>query len=98
MQVRSGGAAGGANLADGRASLDLFADLDLNGGQMAVHGEQTGAVVQPDGVAIEEIVAGVNHHTVCCGQHWRALGGGDVHAAVWIASLAVEDAAQSKRT
>ena len=55
-------------------------------------------MVQPHGVAVEEVVAGVDHLAGKRRDDRRAGGGGDVHAAVRIARLAIEHAAQSERT
>ena len=95
--MRAGHAAGRAHLAEGVAGLELVAHLAVHLAQVAVHGEQAAAVVEPDRAAVEEIVAHVDH---AAGQR-RDDGGarrcGDVHAAVRIAGLTIEDAAQAER-
>src|SRR5882757_9866062 len=52
MQMRTGGAAGGADRADHLADLDEVADLDVDLGQMAVAGRQSVAVIDLDHAAI----------------------------------------------
>ncbi|MFO1427299.1 MAG: hypothetical protein U1F11_10090 [Steroidobacteraceae bacterium] len=51
-------------------------------------------MVDEHGIAIEEILARVQHAARRRGAHRRAGRRGDVHAAVRIAGLAVEDAPQ----
>ena len=53
-------------------------------------------MVQPDRAAVEEIVAHIDHLAGQRCTHRRSGGGGNVHAAVRIARLAVEDTAQAE--
>ena len=55
-------------------------------------------MVQPHRVAVEEVVAGVDHAARSRRDHRRALGRSDVHAAVRVARLAVEHPPQPERT
>ena len=77
--------------------LEHIARLDVDGSQMAHHADEPSAVVQPDGVAVEEIVARVDDVSRQRCVHRRAGSGSDVHAAVRVACLAIEDASQAKR-
>ena len=92
--MRPGHAAGGAHRADALPHIHGLAHLHIDGAQVAHHAQQAAAMVQPHGVAVEKIVSGVDHP---CSQ-WREYGRAgrcrNVHAAVWIAGLAVEHAAQ----
>ena len=53
-------------------------------------------MVQPDGATVEEVVPHIHHLARQRCHDGRAGGGGNVHAAVRIARLAVEDAAQAE--
>ena len=65
-------------------------DVDL--AQVAVHRDETCAVVEDHGVAVEEVVTGVEHPAVGGRMDRRALVRGDVHAAVRVTRLVVKDA------
>jgi hypothetical protein len=94
VQVRSRHAAGRAHGAQALAGGQGVAHLHVDGTQVAHHAQQAAAVIQPDGLAVEEIVARVDHPPRQGRHHRRAGGRGDVHAAVRGAGLAVEDAPQ----
>jgi hypothetical protein len=79
------------------AGAQGVAHLHVDAAQVAIHGEQALAVVQPHGAAVEEIVARVNHLARQRRHDGRAGGGGNVHAAVRIARLAVEHPPQPER-
>src|SRR5215468_6925653 len=95
MQVRSGDAPGGADLADLRSRGHLLSSLHLDRTQVTVHGDQTAAVIENDSVAIEEEVTGIDHAPARGGAYRRAAGGRDIHAAVGIARLVVEHPTQA---
>ncbi|MNQ90456.1 hypothetical protein D3C85_1057990 [compost metagenome] len=61
MQVRPGGAAGGADLAEHGAARQLVADFDADLRQVAEHADQPLAVVDEHGLAVEEVVADQDH-------------------------------------
>jgi tRNA-dihydrouridine synthase C len=96
VQVRAGDPPGGADAGDALTRRDPLAHLHLGGVQVAVHREQAAAVVEPDGVAVEEVVADIDHLAGRRAEHGRADRRGDVHAAVRIARLAIEDTAQAE--
>src|ERR1700733_11730371 len=96
MQVWTGAPAGHADLADGLSALYSSADLYTDRAQVAVHREQPLAVIDDDGIAIEEIVAGIHDRAIPSCEYRCARGRGDVHAGMRIARLPVEHAAQSK--
>ena len=52
MQVRAGGIAGAAAVADGLAAIDALAALDVDGAQVGVEGLVAVAMVNHDHVAI----------------------------------------------
>ncbi|MNX57771.1 hypothetical protein D3C86_885940 [compost metagenome] len=97
MQVRPGHPSRRAHRGQRVAGLEHIAHLHVPAAQVAVHRQQTAAVVDPDGAAVEEVVAGVDHLAGQRRAHGRAGAGCDVHAAVRIARLAVEHAAQAER-
>ncbi len=82
VQMRTGHAPGGPDLADDRAAPNRIADADADGRQMAVHGDQPLAVVDEHRVAVEEVAAGVDHRAIRRGVDRCAGGGRDVHARV----------------
>lgn len=96
VQVRAGHAAGGAHRTDWLAGFDRVALAHIGSAEVAAHGEQAAAMVQPHGVAVEEVVADVDHAPGGRGAHRGAGGRGDVHAGMGAACLAVEDAAQAE--
>jgi tRNA-dihydrouridine synthase C len=98
VQVRPGDPPGGADRGDALARLDPLLRLHVGGVQVAVHRQPAAAMVEPDGVAIEEVVADVDHPARGRAQHRGADRGSDVHAAVRVAGLAIEDAPQAEGT
>src|SRR5690606_14654154 len=60
MQMRPGGAAGGADVANGLADADALADLDANGGEVAVAGGEAVAMVDLDHAAVAAVPAGLH--------------------------------------
>src|SRR5262245_18836527 len=64
MQMRSGGAAGRADLADDLAGLDRVADLGVDAGEVAIACRQAVAVVDLDHLAIAALPAGECHRSV----------------------------------
>ena len=97
MQVRAGNPPGLAHGADDIACPDPLADTGTNAVQVAVHGQQSRAMVDPDGVSVEEIVAGIDDHTGGRRLHGRSHRRRDVHATMRIARLPIEEAAQPER-
>src|SRR5690606_17203969 len=91
VQVRPGDPAGGADRADRIAGRDPVTWPDFDGAQMTVHREQAAAMVEPDRLAVEEIIAGVDDAAVGRGDDGRSGGGRDVHPAVRAPRLTVED-------
>src|SRR5262249_36096040 len=67
VQMRPGGAAGRANLADDLAAVHRLADLDVDAGQVAVAGREAMAGLDFDHVSVAPLPAGEGH---------RAIGGG----------------------
>ena len=90
MQVRPGDAAGGADLADLLPGTHHGTSLYADGAHVAVHGDQSAAVIEDHGVAVEEEVARVNHPAGAGSMDRCARVGGDVHAAVGVARFVVE--------
>ena len=60
MQVRASRAAGRTHGTQALAGFEHITWLDVNGAQVAQHAQEPAAMVQPDGVAVEEIVSGVD--------------------------------------
>src|SRR5690606_18328467 len=58
VQVRPGGATGGADLAEGFATTELLADLHVDLREVTEHADQPLAMVDEHRLAIEEVVAG----------------------------------------
>jgi len=65
---------------------------------MAVHADQAAAVIHEYGIAIEEKRTGFDDGAGDGHPHRRAGGRRNVHAAVRITRLAVEDAARAEGT
>src|SRR5258706_4373441 len=98
VQVRSGYAAGGADLADDVAALDHGANLHADQRQVAVHRDQPLAVLDQHRVAVEKIQTGIDHLAIGGGGDWCAGCRRDIHAAVRVARLVVEETTQAKGT
>ena len=64
--------------------------------EMTVHRHQAVAVIDEQRVAVEEEIAGFDHRACRGRANRRACGGGDVHAGMRIARLAVEDNGASR--
>src|SRR5262245_13449011 len=64
VQMRSGGAAGRADLADDLAGLDRMADLGVDAGEVAVARRDAVAVVDLDHLAVAALPAGECHRAV----------------------------------
>src|SRR5690606_25578337 len=82
MQVRAGGIAGRADLADDLAGADLGPDAGLDAAEVRVEGAQAVGVHDLDEVAVAAVAAGGADHALGRGQHARAGRGGDVDALV----------------
>ena len=94
--MRPGHATGHADLADLLPTRHARAVFHDNPVQMVVHRDQPLAVVEEHGVAVEEIIAGVDHDAGRGRDHHRARGRGDVEPAVRRARLVVEEAPQAE--
>ncbi len=75
---------------------DLVARLHVDPAQVAVHRHHARPVVDEHGVAVEEEIPRVEHAAGCRTADRRAGRGGDVHAAVRIARLVVEEPSQAE--
>jgi len=95
--MRAGDPPGCAHFAQLVAGLDHRARLHIDLVQVAVQRHETLSVVNENRLAIEKIIAGVDHHTRRRRNDRRARGGGDVHAGVRVARLIIEHASQTKR-
>ena len=63
---------------------------------MAVHRDQALAVIDQHGVAIEEVIAGIDDLAICRGVDRRPHRCGNVHPGVRSPRLVVEDATPAK--
>src|SRR5689334_20433784 len=97
MQMRAGHATGGADFADDVTGFDMISRLHVDGAQVAVHRNETLAVIEKKGVAIEEEFPRVDYATIRRCFHRRADRRGDVHASMRIAGFIIEKTAQSER-
>jgi len=95
--MRPGDAAAGPDFADQRAGGDLLPGMHENGRQVAVHRDQSLAMIDQDRIAIEEITAGVDYAAAGSRVHCGSERRGNVHAGVRVTRFAVEDAARAKR-
>ena len=70
--------------------------VHINSTQMAVHGDQPLAVIQQDGIAIEEIIT--RRHNDACrrSDDRRTFISRDIESAVWVPGLVVENPPQSE--
>src|SRR5690606_24710554 len=97
VQVRAGGAAGGAHLAEHLAARQALADADIHLGQVAEHADQSLAVVDEHRAAVEEVVADQDHLAGGRRAHRCTGRSGEVQAGMRVALLAIEEAAQAER-
>jgi hypothetical protein len=81
-QMRPGGAARRADVAQEMALLDLVAHCDLYVGQMKVHADETVAVIDEHGVSLEEHLFGHHHRSFSDRQDWTANRGWVVNSGV----------------
>src|SRR4051794_26305839 len=96
MQVRTRGAPGGADLADARIRGDGGTGLDVHAAQVSIERDQALPMVEHDGLAEEEVAAGVDGPTGGRGDDAGARRRGDVEAGVWSARRAVDDAPRAE--
>jgi len=96
VEVRPGDPAGGAHRTQWFASGQGVTWFDLDGAQVAIHAEQSATMVKPDCVAVEEIIAGIDHNARSRRLDRRAGADRNVEAGMRVARQAVEDAAQAK--
>ena len=97
MQMRSGDATGRADSADPRAGRDPIPECNFDCTEMRVQRQKTLAVVEDYGVSGKKIIADVDHCCFARSDDRRSIRGGNVHAVVGIARLAIEEAPLSKR-
>ena len=96
MQVRAGGAAGHADLADLLPPVHPRTLMDPELGEMNVEGEQAAPVIDYHRVTGEEETAREHHSAAVRRAHRRTLGCSKIDPGVRTARLAVEKAAQPK--
>src|SRR3954466_11789492 len=111
MQVRTRGAPGGADLADARIRGDGGTGLDVHAAQVSIERDQALPMVEHDGLAEEEVAAGVDGSTGGRGDDAGGRRGGDggaggeagwpagrgvVGAGVWTPGGAVDDAPRAE--
>jgi hypothetical protein len=70
--MRSGHAPGRTGKPDLLTAMDVLADLHANHGQMAVHRDQPLAMIDQYAVAVEEVIARVDHAAIGRDLHRRA--------------------------
>ena len=86
----AGDAPGAPNFTDLVAAQHCLAGMHIYFIQMIVHADQALAVIDEDRVAVEKVVTGCQYGSIGRCQYGRALGRGDVQAAVGLARLIVE--------
>src|SRR5262249_20919145 len=91
VQVRTRDAARGPDLAEQRSGLQVLPGTHVDLAEVTVPVDQARAVTEYHRVAVEEVVAGVDHHTVSGGPDRCAGLGGDIHSRVRVPRLIVED-------
>src|SRR5579872_5570644 len=77
VKVRAGGAAAGADVADGIAAMNLLAGGDGESGKMAVAGRDAVAVVEHDGLAVSAHEVGEGDNAVGGSDHRMAVAAAD---------------------
>src|SRR3546814_203970 len=84
VEVRPGGAAGGADIGDDLALLDATAGAHALGeaGRVGVGGLDLAVVADADVVAVAAVALGHLHHAVASRHDRRPARGGEVHALV----------------
>ena len=63
MQVGAGRATGHPDRTDARSGGDALSRLHVDGAQMAVHADETAAVIDEHRIAVEKIVARIEHRS-----------------------------------
>src|SRR5690606_23197638 len=94
MQVRPGGAPGGADRPDRRAARHFLANRDVYARQVAEHADETLTVIQENGLAIEKIIAHEDDLARGRRAHRRACRRGEIQPRMRVAGLPVEIAPQ----
>src|SRR3984885_560410 len=89
VQVRSGGAPAGADVADGVATMNLLPGGDRKAGKVAVAGGDPVAVIQHDGLAISAKEVGEDDYAVGRSNHCVAVRAANINPAMKCA-LSVE--------
>src|SRR3990172_388207 len=98
MQVRAGDASGHAHLADFLTLAHPRTALDCNTAQVIEHADESLAMVEKNGFAVEEIFSGLNHGPRQRRHDRRTDGRGDIDAAVRLTWLIVEETPQPEDT
>src|SRR5689334_1876857 len=91
VQVRTSDTAGSAHLADDIARRHFVAGLHADLTQVAEHRHHALAVVDEYRISVKEVIARIHHDPIGRRLDRRACTGGDVHPAVRIARLLVEE-------
>src|ERR1700683_756977 len=89
VQVRSGGAPAGADVADGVATMNLLPGGDRQAGKGAAAGGEPVAVIQHDGLAISAKEVGEDDYAVGRSNHCVAVRAANINPAMKCA-LSVE--------
>lgn len=82
MEVRSRDAAGGANLSQYLAELQLVTDFHVDFGKVAIEGINPQTVIDNNGVAGKEQFLCQRHAAALSRMNRSTGGGGEIHAAV----------------
>ena len=86
VQMRAGDTAGHADFTEDLATIECLPGCDINLAHMAVHGDQSLAVVKQYGIAIEKEVAGIEYGAGRRGMNRGAFRGRQcpVHCAGYV--------------
>jgi len=98
MQVRSSHSAGLPDFAYPGTPVDLITQFDAGRAEMTIHSDKALAMIDDDRIAIEEIVANRCHFASSRRNDGGAGRGGDIHTAMGIAGLIIEDAPRAEGT
>ena len=96
VQMRAGGASCHSGKPQQLGFADGFAGLHIDLIQVAVHGDQSVAMVDKNRFAVEEIIPDRQHRALCSRLDRRAARYGHIEADMGGARFPIEEAAQSK--
>ena len=82
VEVRAGGAAAEADIADGVAAMHVLAGGDGEAGKMAVARRDAVSVIHHDGLAVSAHEIGEGDYAVGGRDDWMAIVAADIYAAV----------------